>query len=142
MENRKSQGVTDEGQNSQHALAQSPKENSFIAHHPIIFAAIIGSMVSLILPVVSTVWKIRLCNYGWETDYLGILICLPLAMTLAAGIAAVCGLAAGGIGRLILKNTAVKNPSFSASLITALLGAIAGFLISTIPAFIVAFPDC
>jgi hypothetical protein len=48
-------------------------------------------------------------------------------MAFAAGVAALCGLAAGGIGRLLLKNTAVKNPRFSASLITALLGAIAGF---------------
>jgi hypothetical protein len=118
--------------NNKKGLVKSFKKN------PAIAAALVGAVFSAILPLIVVIWKIDLCNIGPGDDISGVFVCIPPFMALGAAIGAVFG----AFVNLLRKRTNNTNPGSIGTVIACVLAAIASVLISTVPAFMLAFPDC
>ena len=130
---------------SQDTQAQPDKNKGFtgaISRHPVAFAALVGGIASLILPIYSVAWKISTCNYGWDTDYSGVCICVPMFVVVGAVGGAVGGFIGKATGRWFERKTEVDKPHFIGSLVGGLLGGLVGLVAGAIPAFMFAFPNC
>jgi hypothetical protein len=105
-------------------------------------SAAVGAVFSIILPVIVVIWKIDLCNYGLGDDISGVCICIPPFMLIGAAVGAVIGLIGKGISSLLRDRTNIARHELIGIVTASLLAAVAGVAISTVPAFMLAFPDC
>jgi hypothetical protein len=123
-------------------LGDQTAPDGWVRRRPILLGALFGAVASLLLPIYATIWKISLCNYGWDADYSGICICVPPFMIFGGAIGALGGVLGKATGWLLEQKTMLKNPQRISSVVGGVLGSLLGLAAGAIPAFLFAFPDC
>ena len=127
------------------ALTESGDPKTLIeryAQRPVTVAALCGSAASVILPFLTVIWKIDLCSYGPGEDFSGVFICILPFVTFGAAVGAIIGLIGKAFSRLLQNKTSIVRHQLIGTVSACVLATIAGLIISAVPAFMFAFPDC
>lgn len=111
-------------------------------YYPIWVAVAVGGIFSAILPAVVIIWRIDACSYGLNQNYSGVFVCLPPFVIFGMVVGAVIGIICRWLARLLQAKSNISHLSLISSITAGFLAAAAALIISLIPAFMFAFPDC
>jgi hypothetical protein len=139
---RRGAAMTDESSTVGATTRSRRRLADFVARHPVWLAAFAGATASLVLPVCVVAWKASVCNYGWDTDFSGVCMCLPPFVAIGAGTSALGWLIGVRVGRFFEREAKTSNPYLIGGIAGGILGAVAGLVASIVPAVMLMFPEC
>lgn len=132
---------------SEHAsenLAANKRESlrETITCHPEGVGATAGVIASFALPIYSVAWKVSICDTGWSAGFAIVLIFIAVTALVGTTVGLVGGFAGRRLGDLLKRYTLLSEPHLIGSIVGGGLATVAGLLVSLLPAFMFAFPDC
>ena len=133
------------GDASVSSASQGGSTNKFvwyIGSHIVGISIIVGVIASLILPVCVVAWKVSLCNYGWDTDFSGLLIFFPVVVAIGAGVGALFGSLGERIADFLKNNEQRQHNDLIGAITGVTLALLVSIAASIFPAGMLMFPDC
>ena len=111
-------------------------------NHRVSISIIVGAVSILLLPVYVVAWKVSLCNMGRDDDFSGLLVILPATMAVGIFVGVSMGRRCPTVAGRLRRRARIRYPDFVAAIVVSTFTVIVCLVLSTIPSFILWFPDC